>query len=397
MKELFRGYFPFSDEENSDMWENCIFVFDTNVLLSMYKYKEKTRTAFIDLLNKIKDRIWIPYHVAYEFLINKDNTLISIFKNYDECISELHTMVNKIKALSQKNSKNENDCSIFLEEINKIIIDNIDKIKNKKMEHQKELNDDDILLFIENMFKGKVGDNISEKTINEYKEEGKKRYEDKIPPGYADNQKKENKYGDFIIWKEMKDKSKKDNKHIIFISEDRKEDWIKNVNGEKKGPRPELINEFYNENKKLFYMYNTESFLFLSNKYIKSNISNDMIDEIKNINDSNGGEEYKNIIYDCKEDNNIDQLFNIDMEMDNLEVKIDKISNQVDNQIKDIHDILTKNTSIEMLKEYFLRMKYYTNKLEQFNKKYYELSIKGQEICNRTGIKSVRWAPKNTD
>lgn len=86
MKELFRGYFPFSDEENSDMWENCIFVFDTNVLLSMYKYKEKTRTAFIDLLNKIKDRIWIPYHVAYEFLINKDNTLISIFKNYDECI-----------------------------------------------------------------------------------------------------------------------------------------------------------------------------------------------------------------------------------------------------------------------------------------------------------------------
>lgn len=247
------------------------------------------------------------------------------------------------------------------------------------------------------MFKGKVGDNISEKTINEYKEEGKKRYEDKIPPGYADNQKKENKYGDFIIWKEMKDKSKKDNKHIIFISEDRKEDWIKNVNGEKKGPRPELINEFYNENKKLFYMYNTESFLFLSNKYIKSNISNDMIDEIKNINDSNGGEEYKNIIYDCKEDNNIDQLFNIDMEMDNLEVKIDKISNQVDNQIKDIHDILTKNTSIEMLKEYFLRMKYYTNKLEQFNKKYYELSIKGQEICNRTGIKSVRWAPKNTD
>lgn len=311
--------------------------------------------------------------------------------------SELHTMVNKIKALSQKNSKNENDCSIFLEEINKIIIDNIDKIKNKKMEHQKELNDDDILLFIENMFKGKVGDNISEKTINEYKEEGKKRYEDKIPPGYADNQKKENKYGDFIIWKEMKDKSKKDNKHIIFISEDRKEDWIKNVNGEKKGPRPELINEFYNENKKLFYMYNTESFLFLSNKYIKSNISNDMIDEIKNINDSNGGEEYKNIIYDCKEDNNIDQLFNIDMEMDNLEVKIDKISNQVDNQIKDIHDILTKNTSIEMLKEYFLRMKYYTNKLEQFNKKYYELSIKGQEICNRTGIKSVRWAPKNTD
>ena len=36
-------YLPLSVEKKKSLWENAVFVFDTNVLLSLYRYKLTTR------------------------------------------------------------------------------------------------------------------------------------------------------------------------------------------------------------------------------------------------------------------------------------------------------------------------------------------------------------------
>ena len=105
MRELFKGYFPFSEEEIKEMWDECIFVFDTNVLLNMYRYKEKTRKEFINLLRKIESRVWIPYHVACKFVKNRDTTINSLLVNYDEYITELKSICSKIENISEKKYK----------------------------------------------------------------------------------------------------------------------------------------------------------------------------------------------------------------------------------------------------------------------------------------------------
>ncbi|MGZ3645243.1 MAG: hypothetical protein ACXVCM_15485, partial [Ktedonobacteraceae bacterium] len=38
MQELFPGYYRPTKEEFSTMWQQCIFVFDANVLLNIYRY-----------------------------------------------------------------------------------------------------------------------------------------------------------------------------------------------------------------------------------------------------------------------------------------------------------------------------------------------------------------------
>jgi hypothetical protein len=47
-KDLFPGYYSPSDEEFSELWQNCIFIFDTNVLLDFYEYNDETREDFLN-------------------------------------------------------------------------------------------------------------------------------------------------------------------------------------------------------------------------------------------------------------------------------------------------------------------------------------------------------------
>jgi hypothetical protein len=61
MRNIFPGYYRPTDEEFYKMWQECIFVFDANVLLNLYRYSPDTRDELLDVLERLKDRIWIPH------------------------------------------------------------------------------------------------------------------------------------------------------------------------------------------------------------------------------------------------------------------------------------------------------------------------------------------------
>ena len=52
------------------------------------------------------------------------------------------------------------------------------------------------------------------------------------------------KFGDFFLWKELLEHGKEQKRPIIFVTDDKKEDWWLKVKGRTLGPRPELIAEF---------------------------------------------------------------------------------------------------------------------------------------------------------
>ncbi|MGR5590620.1 PIN-like domain-containing protein, partial [Peptoniphilus grossensis] len=81
-------------------------------------------------------------------------------------------------------------------------------------------------------------------------EEGKIRFENLIPPGFSDKNKKEyNKYNDLLIWKEILNytKENKSIENVIFLIEDMKDGnwWDKKAsNNEKRKIHRFLLNEF---------------------------------------------------------------------------------------------------------------------------------------------------------
>ena len=78
MKKDFKEYYELSDIEIKNLWKEGIFIFDTNILFSLYRLDKDTKKKLIEILEKIKkeNRIWTPHQVLEEY--HKNLSLIHI-------------------------------------------------------------------------------------------------------------------------------------------------------------------------------------------------------------------------------------------------------------------------------------------------------------------------------
>jgi hypothetical protein len=159
--------------------------------------------------------------------------------------------------------------------------------KNLKMikETHLDLLQNDILRdTLDALLEDKLGLHYSQKRLNEVYEIGKVRYEQEIPPGYGDKNKEGiKKYGDLVLWFQIIDKAKESSKPIILITDERKEDWYTKIRGNIIGPRPELINEMLSKAEVSFYLYQTEPFMESAKKFLKIEVKQKAIDEVREI------------------------------------------------------------------------------------------------------------------
>lgn len=285
MKKTFYGYYRPTKEEFSQLWKNCSFVFDANVLLNIYRYSQKTRETFFDILNKISDRIWVPHQAALEYQ-----------RQRLEVIGKQESAYENIQVLLNDNQKNiENDLNTYamhpfikIDTILKKINNNFTEIKKEldtlKQKHPNLIDGDELRETITNLFEGKVGSSYSPDKLEEIYNTGKKRYDRSIPPGFEDKKKDGvREYGDLVLWFQIIDHAKSTKKPVIFVTDDRKEDWWLKFRGKTIGPRPELISEIFSTAGINFYMYQTEQFIEYAQKYLKEQVNQKAIKEIREI------------------------------------------------------------------------------------------------------------------
>ena len=80
------------------------------------------------------------------------------------------------------------------------------------------------------------------------------------------------------------DFAKKEQKPIIFTTDDRKEDWWNKHKGKTIGPRPELIQEMISKTGMMIYLYQTDQFMSYAAKYLKLETSaTEAISEVSKI------------------------------------------------------------------------------------------------------------------
>lgn len=242
--------------------DSLIFL-DTNVLLlpltSQFDKKDiKVLESVYKELKKQK-KIYISDRVAREFMKNKDvklSELLKSIKNKSESIKEIDILPNIFKGLSG------------FEEINELSKKINDYIRKYKEEHNKIYND--IILWsktdpITSIYK-KIFD-VNNIVILETKnkkniiKEWDIRQKTKTPPGYKDSKKDDTGIGDFLIWKAMIQLSIKENKDIVFITGEQKNDWYIRSDNNKFTLRPELLNEFRHLTGRSIKLINLTTFL----------------------------------------------------------------------------------------------------------------------------------------
>ena len=67
--------YAMSETQETELWKSASFIFDTSALLHFYYYSESAKKSiFNTTFEKLKGRLWLPFHVAHEFTKNREAT-----------------------------------------------------------------------------------------------------------------------------------------------------------------------------------------------------------------------------------------------------------------------------------------------------------------------------------
>lgn len=204
-----------------DLWNNADIIFDTSAICELYNMTDKAKKTVCKILDTLSERIWIPAHVMYEYLKNRDKVIMNPiqekYKNPKLPVDDIKRELDKIVKTNDDDNFHPYIEEISLDKIKeqaeiiksalKAIKDEIKAQYEKRKEEIENIKSNDILKeCIENK---NIGKPFSFQEILEIIKEGEVRYRNMLPPGYMDDnevyKKKKGfqKYGDLIIWKEI--------------------------------------------------------------------------------------------------------------------------------------------------------------------------------------------------
>ncbi|MHA1331776.1 MAG: PIN domain-containing protein [Candidatus Hodarchaeales archaeon] len=282
MKNEFSEYYRPTKKEFEEIWDSCDFIFDTNILLNLYRYSIDTKNTLIEIMEQIDDRLWIPYQVGFEYHTERISVIEKQKKAYDQIKKKLTDFQNEIEDELLKLCNNGRhpyiNCDDFLSELKTVIKNFFVDLDEKKEKHPELLDNDPIRDKLTKLFTGRICDQLDPKEKEKVINQGEDRYKKQIPPGFKDDG-----FGDLLIWFEMINHAKKRKKSIIFVTDDGKEDWWYQYHGKTVGPRPELIKEILENAGVKFYMYSADKFMNYAKEYINSKVEQEAIEEAREI------------------------------------------------------------------------------------------------------------------
>ncbi|WP_349734162.1 PIN-like domain-containing protein [Pseudomonas jessenii] len=288
MKRLFPGHFANSIQDIEQLWQNCIFVLDANVLLSLYRYSDSTRSELLKVFEALSERLWVPHQVASEYLANRLAVISDQAKFYDDAIKRIDGLKKLLENINQHPFVTpgtlEESCVIFQRLTEELI-------ENRRI-HDKRITQDEIKDKLQEIVSDNVGESYSKERLEEIILSGKARYDEKTPPGFGDAKKggesalfidRCKPYGDYVVWLQMLEHAKKLDRPMVFVTGDVKEDWWTVFQGKTVGPHPLLVQEFLSETNNGFYMYTPDKFLERASNYLDQAASEESVQEIRDL------------------------------------------------------------------------------------------------------------------
>ena len=285
-------------------WDTALFVFDTNVLLNLYRYGHSTRDEWLDVFDKLSKQIWIPHHVALEFQRNR----LIVIADQNRKFTEVRNVINRtgsnlkssIKNLSLEGRHSLIDPDKVLNDMRDFVKGSSKYLGDIEKNIQKVNETDPLKSRLEEIFDGRVGEELADqKKLDEVYKAAEKRFNSKIPPGYMDAEKDQTeylhrglfykrKYGDYLIWHQLLQHAKTEGvKEVVFVTDDSKEDWWWLIEVESQirlGPRPELIDEATRVGGiESLKMFQSADFMAFAQTSVKPGVSNATLEEIRDI------------------------------------------------------------------------------------------------------------------
>lgn len=303
MREFFVGHYRPTQEEMERLWSDGLIVLDTNVLLSLYRMPPSTRDEFFSLLEELKERLWIPYHVGLEFQRARLKVIGTgqkdAAKASDAADKAFGAVLSGVKALQIDKRGIQAKEAVLVERLELTRKEVLEAIAEVVKQQSTASHDDAIRDRIDSIIGTRVGEMpIDQGSIAALTEGGDERFVAKIPPGFLDADKEKSqdeaeftanglkyqrKFGDLIIWRQLINHVKQYSiKKVLFITSDVKDDWWIRLEGKTIGPLPGLYDELSKHaGVESFWMYTLLQFMEQASTHVKTKISPQALAEVR--------------------------------------------------------------------------------------------------------------------
>lgn len=409
MKDMLSAFYNDESDANLEkIWKHkkTKFIFDTNILLNIYYYNSDGKRIFFQLLKSLDNRAWLPFHVALEYQRNRlkiindcfesnqkiikrienlntkmdfdETSFDKIKENFKDFFNKNNTLDDKFKEFKESYKNILSDSQSKFKDISKPILDEINRINSDQISINSH---DHVRDRLDNIFKqDRLGECLfnNESDLDNFNKDAEKRFLNQLPPGYADEKEKGedffifqnykyfNKFGDLIVFKEIIKHAKDNNlENIIFISEEKKEDWRECIqtSNQKKilGIRHELKDELYRDSEvKNIFIFNQEQFVSYTNKFLATNVDQQSIDRMnKTIERVNSRILNKNLLKDIDialgseelelaASSSLDHLNMLSQMNSQLQTEIKSLERSIAKAQKDIHEMNSMYSLYEM-------------------------------------------------
>ncbi|WP_322870473.1 PIN-like domain-containing protein [Streptomyces goshikiensis] len=246
-----------------------LVVLDTNVLLELYRFTPDARNELINVLDGLKDRLWIPHQVGKEYYERRMDAIkehLDLYSSVPKQLSESKDKaIHALNTFARRCSISGNDRDQLTGPIeaafSKVAAD-IEARRNAfDLDLAKVVTGDPILESLAGILDGKTGHSFDPEEAELLIAKFKERVEGGIPPGFEDAGKADNAHGDFFVWEQLLREAKERSLPVLFVTNDEKRDWVRKEAGIIVGPRPELIAEFSDRCGSDFLLVNLVLFL----------------------------------------------------------------------------------------------------------------------------------------
>lgn len=257
------------DGEVDDALVNATVVLDTNVLLGLYRASPDLRTKRLEVFRTIGDRLFLPYQVGVEFHRNRPVVAAGISDAYAALRTATTALQKAVKSFGGDGRYDETATAVraLVDPLLGQIVEGLDGLE-KDDPHRIDLTDDPILVELEALLEGQVGQPPrAKKLAARVRDFTSIRVPLRLPPGYDDAHKAAASgaaaaAGDYLLWCEVLAHARKHETDVVLVTDDAKSDWWQAGGaGVPTVPHPLLISEFRRETGHEYYQLDSRELL----------------------------------------------------------------------------------------------------------------------------------------
>jgi DNA-binding CsgD family transcriptional regulator len=228
----------------AEVKDTACIVLDTNALLVPYGIGTQTLSEIEATYQRLlkENRLAIPAQVAREFARNRVGKLTELYQRLSRRRSQLqpfqqggYPLLENLREYRRLREV-EGHLDHLITEYRQLLTSVIDHVQSW------EWNDPVSLIYGKLFPRDVVVDTT--KPFEEIRQEHRRRFVNKIPPGYKDEAKDDQGIGDLLLWLTILEIGSVRRTSVIFVSGERKPDWWHCSEQQQLYPRFELVDEF---------------------------------------------------------------------------------------------------------------------------------------------------------